>query len=65
MAVGLAAELLESSGLSATLVVGDKGIFDVTLDKKLIFSKHQVNRFPLLGEVTETLRGEELCMKNE
>lgn len=55
MAAGLAAELQESHQLSAELIVGTKGIFDVRLDDELIFSKFTLNRFPLLGEISELL----------
>lgn len=64
MAVGLAAEIKESSGFEATLIVGEKGIFDVTLGTDLLFSKHATNRFPFLGEISEILRDEKYCMKN-
>ena len=56
MAVGLAAELLESLSISATLVEGDKGIFDVLVDNNLLFSKFSTKRFPLLGELPAMIR---------
>ena len=65
MAVGLAAELRESLKIELELIEGSKGIFDVKLDDQLVFSKYQVDRFPYLGEVTETLSQEPFCMKNE
>ena len=55
MAAGLAAELLESHQLSAELIVGTKGIFDVTVDTQLIFSKFTLNRFPHLGEISRLI----------
>ena len=37
---------------------GGGGVFDVTLDGKLLFSKHKQDRFPEPGEVLSILRGE-------
>jgi len=34
-----------------------KGIFDVTKDGELIFSKYQLHRFPETGEVVALLEG--------
>ena len=62
MAAGLAAELKESLGIELELIVGSKGIFDVVANEELIFSKYATKRFPLLGEVTETLKQERFCM---
>lgn len=56
MAVGLAAELVESMSADVTLIPGDSGIFDVTVDEKIIFSKKDVGRYPELGEVSKILR---------
>ena len=58
MAVGLAAELKESLDIDLELIKGEKGIFDVIVDGQLVFSKHKVDRFPLLGEVTTAIRQE-------
>lgn len=33
------------------LVPGENGIFDVTVDGELVFSKHKAGRFPEPGEV--------------
>ena len=38
------------------LIRGGGGIFDVTVDGKLIFSKHRVGRFPEAGEVEGLIR---------
>ena len=37
------------------LIAGAGGIFDVRVDGKLIFSKHEVGRFPEDAEVLEAL----------
>ena len=65
MAVGLAAELLESLNIEIELIEGGKGIFDVKADNRLVFSKYSLNRFPLFGEISEILKDEPYCMKNE
>lgn len=33
------------------LVVGGRGVFDVEVDGARVFSKHQLDRFPAVGEV--------------
>ncbi len=38
------------------LIKGDNGIFDVKLDGKMIFSKHEAGRFPESEEVLAKLR---------
>lgn len=37
------------------LIAGGGGIFDVKVDGKLIFSKHEVGRFPEDAEVLKAL----------
>lgn len=65
MAVGLAAEVLESLNIEIELIEGGKGIFDVKVDNRLIFSKYSLNRFPFFGEISEILQAEPYCLKNE
>ena len=56
-AVDMANQLLARYGmplnknLSIALKPADSGIFDVVLDGKLIFSKHQQGRFPTFDEL--------------
>jgi selenoprotein W-related protein len=38
------------------LIEGGGGIFDVSADGELVFSKHQVGRFPEEDEVLQKLR---------
>ncbi len=52
----MAAAIEEGFGASAQLVEGDKGVFDVVADGKLVFSKHQIGRFPTNDEVLDLLR---------
>jgi selT/selW/selH-like putative selenoprotein len=53
----LAAEIKKHFGLEGDLVRGSGGIFDVTVDNELLFSKKRDGRFPTDREVVETLRG--------
>ncbi len=39
-----------------TLVEGSGGVFEVSLEDELIFSKKQLNRFPDDGEILEILK---------
>ncbi len=38
------------------LVPGEKGIFDVFADDRLVFSKHREKRFPTHEEILEALQ---------
>jgi selenoprotein W-related protein len=42
--------------LDSTLTAGGGGVFDVTVDGKLIFSKKSVGRFPEPGEIVALLQ---------
>jgi selT/selW/selH-like putative selenoprotein len=53
----LAAELEEELGVRARLVKGGRGVFDVVVDGKLVFSKYEAGRFPAVGELSKLLRG--------
>jgi len=52
----LAEELLNEFDVEAKLVPGFKGIFDVIVDGKTVFSKSKAHRFPNPGEVTSVIR---------
>lgn len=58
-AARLAAELRDAFGVEARLIKGGGGIFDVIADGDLVFSKHQVHRFPDDGEVTDRIKAKE------
>jgi selT/selW/selH-like putative selenoprotein len=51
----LAASLKERFGAEAELIRGKDGVFDVRVDGTLVFSKHQVHRFPDPGEVERAI----------
>jgi len=50
-AAGLADSIKKEVGIEPKLTKGKDGIFDVLLDGKLVFSKHEVGRFPEEDEV--------------
>ncbi len=49
------ARIQEARGVEAKLVKGDNGIFDVTVDGTLIYSKHETGRFPDPEEILAKL----------
>ena len=51
----MAAELKKKYGVSAQLIKGAGGVFEVTLDGDLIFSKKALGRFPEHSEVFEEI----------
>ncbi|MBT4864003.1 MAG: hypothetical protein HON53_02635 [Planctomycetaceae bacterium] len=53
----MAEAIKEATGIDATLIEGKGGIFDVVADGKMIFSKHEVDRFPTHEEILESLKG--------
>jgi selenoprotein W-related protein len=52
----LAASIKKEFGVDAELIRGKGGVFDVRVDGELIFSKHELNRFPEPGEVERLIR---------
>jgi len=52
----LAATLSREFGIDASLQRGDRGVFDVAADGRLIFSKHQSGRFPQDAEIVSAIR---------
>jgi selT/selW/selH-like putative selenoprotein len=53
----LAAEIKKQLGVDSKVVRGSGGIFDVSVDDKRIFSKHDEGRFPTEKEIIDKLRG--------
>jgi len=49
--------LKDARGAEVKLIRGSGGVFDVTVDGKLVFSKHTVGRFPDPGEVVNLIGG--------
>ncbi|MAM43953.1 MAG: hypothetical protein CMF93_06510 [Candidatus Marinimicrobia bacterium] len=51
------AELKQTfTGMDVTLISSGGGVFEVTLDSELIFSKKSLDRFPEDGEVEKLIR---------
>jgi len=53
----LAAEIKKQMGIDSQVVRGSGGIFDVSVENKRIFSKHEEGRFPTEKEIIDKLRG--------
>jgi selenoprotein W-related protein len=51
----LAAAILRERGVEAQLTPGANGIFDVVVDGKKVFSKHETGRFPQNDEIVSLL----------
>ena len=51
----MATELKKRLGLESDLIPGGGGVFDVTVDGKVIFSKKKVGRFPEVQEILGAL----------
>ena len=51
----MADAIQDEFGVTAELIPGAGGIFDVEVDGRLIFSKHEVGRFPEDQEVLDKL----------
>jgi predicted Rdx family selenoprotein len=49
--------MLRERGIEANATPGGKGQFDVVSDGKLVFSKHDVGRFPGEGEIERLVGG--------
>ena len=55
-ASSLAATLTRELGIEPELTRGDRGVFDVAVDGKLLFSKHSAGRFPDDDEIVRAIR---------
>jgi len=49
-------ELKKNLGADIELVAGSNGIFDITVDGKMIFSKLEQGRFPQADEVIKLIQ---------
>ena len=52
----MAAEIKKQTGVDSELIAGGGGIFDVMVDGKMIFSKHEKERFPEDSEILDQLK---------
>jgi selenoprotein W-related protein len=51
----LAADIERKTGVKPKLLKGRNGVFDVAVDGKRIFSKHETGRFPEHAEILAKL----------
>ena len=51
----MAAELKQALAIESKLIEGGKGIFDVKVDGRLVYSKYKTNKFPDSGEVAKLI----------
>ena len=51
----MAAELKDAYAVEPRLIEGSKGIFDVKVDGRLVYSKYETHRFPEQGEVVQKI----------
>jgi selT/selW/selH-like putative selenoprotein len=56
MASSLQAAIKKEFGIAADLKEGHGGVFDVTIDGKLAYSKHETYRFPTNDEIFVKIR---------
>ena len=54
-ASSLEAEIIEKYDAEVSLLASSGGVFEVTLDGALIYSKKKVDRFPMNGEIISLL----------
>lgn len=52
----MAAKIKDQFNVDTELIGGDNGVFDVVVDGKLIFSKHDEDRFPENAEILDQLK---------
>lgn len=51
----MAAEIRKARGIEAKLIRGGGGVFEVSVNGKLVFSKKAERRFPETGEILEKI----------
>lgn len=51
----MAAEIQDQFGVEPEMIRGSGGVFDVKVDGKLIYSKHETGRFPEHQEVLQQI----------
>jgi selT/selW/selH-like putative selenoprotein len=52
----VADEIKDAIGVESKKVKGHGGVFDVVVDGKKVFSKHESYRFPDTGEIAELVK---------
>lgn len=52
----MAAEIRKQFGFDSELIAGSGGVFDVTVEGDILFSKHEEGRFPTNDEILRLLK---------
>ena len=52
----MAARIQKEFGVESELIQGKGGVFDVVVDGDMVFSKHEVGRFPTEQEVIDLMQ---------
>jgi len=52
----LAAELKQALSAECELIAAGGGVFEISVDGDMVFSKHNLGRFPDDGEVLQSIR---------
>lgn len=55
-AAGLAEKIRDELGITAQVVPGSKGVYDIVVDGNLIYSKYQTKRFPDNDEIIKLIK---------
>jgi selT/selW/selH-like putative selenoprotein len=61
----LAAEIKKATGVAPTLTKSSGGVFEVTVNGTLVYSKKATKRFPKKGEVLNLLKKENFPKKGD
>ncbi len=52
----MAADIRRAFGIESTLIAKGRGIFDVSVDGTIIFSKYETARYPESSEIVAAIR---------
>ena len=52
----MAAKLKQAFDVDAELTAGGGGVFDVEVDGRIVYSKHETGEFPDEGQLVESLK---------
>ncbi len=55
-AAGLAEKIKDELGITAQLIPGSNGVYDIVVDSNLIYSKHQTKQFPDNDEIIRLIK---------
>ena len=55
-AAGLAEKIRDELGITAQVIPGSKGVYDIVVDGNLIYSKYQTKQFPDNDEIIKLIK---------